>query len=470
MGGDRTNCPFDCGMQTAELLTIKLLLNSVISTPGAKFTTIDISNFYLNTPIDRYEYMRMKLDMFPEDVIEEYNLRDKVEPNSYVYIEVRKGMYGLPQAGLLAQKLLKKRLGKHGYKQSDMTPGLWTHEWRPICFTLVVDNFGVKYVGDKHAAHLQAALRETYKIEVDEEGDKCVGISLDWDYDNGEVNLSIPGYVSEALARFKHFYTKKGEDQPYAHVVPNYGVKVQYAADEDTSQLATKKEKTYIQQVVGTFLYYGRAVDGTMLTALSAIASEQASPTANTLKKARKFMDYAATHSDAILTYRRSDIHLAVVSDTSYLSEPKARSRAGGHFFLASDVPIPANNGAVLNTANLIKTVMSSAAGAEMGAIFLNTREAIPARNALIEMGHLQGQTPIQTDNSTAGGVCNKNMQCKRSKSWDTFFGWDVRNLKRCSVSTGVPVQPTWPTTSQSITLQPTTRTCNPNSSRIVTW
>ena len=81
MGGDRTNCSFDCGTPTPELLTIKLLLNSVISTPGAKFMTIDISNFYLNTPMDRYEYMRMKLDMFPEDVIGEYDLRDRVEPN-----------------------------------------------------------------------------------------------------------------------------------------------------------------------------------------------------------------------------------------------------------------------------------------------------------------------------------------------------------------------------------------------------
>ena len=86
----------------------------------------------------------MKLDMFPENVIEEYHLRDRVEPNGYIYIEVRKGMYGLPQVGLLAQKLLEKRLAKHGYKQSDVTPGLWTHEFCPICFTLVVDDFGVK--------------------------------------------------------------------------------------------------------------------------------------------------------------------------------------------------------------------------------------------------------------------------------------------------------------------------------------
>ena len=75
---------------------------------------------------------------------------------------------------------------------------------------------------------------------------------------------------------------------------------------------------------------------------------------------------------------------LMVHSDASYLSKPKARSRAGGHYFLASDVPIPANNGAALNTANLIKTVVSSVAEAEMGAVYLNARKAIPSRNALI--------------------------------------------------------------------------------------
>ena len=73
MGGDRTNCSFGCGTPIAELLNIELLLNSVVSTQGGEFTAIDISNFYLNTPMDRYEYMRMKLDMFPDDVIEEYN-------------------------------------------------------------------------------------------------------------------------------------------------------------------------------------------------------------------------------------------------------------------------------------------------------------------------------------------------------------------------------------------------------------
>ena len=129
--------------------------------------TLDIKNFYLNTPLSRYEYLRLRLDNFPEDVITQYKLKDIVTRDGYVYIEVRKGMYGLPQAGLLAQELLEKRLEKHGYKQSKYTPGFWTHETRPICFTLVVDDFGIKYVDEDNAKHLIQVLEEHYNISTD---------------------------------------------------------------------------------------------------------------------------------------------------------------------------------------------------------------------------------------------------------------------------------------------------------------
>ena len=102
------------------------------------------------------------------------------------------------------------------------------------------------------------------ELEVDTKGAKYVGISLDWDYAKGKVHLSIPGYLAEALHHFEHIWSRKIEDQPYAHITLNYGVKVQYAPDDDTSQPAAKEEEKFDQQVVGTFLYYGHAVDGTM--------------------------------------------------------------------------------------------------------------------------------------------------------------------------------------------------------------
>ena len=88
------------------MLTVKLLLIRVISTKGAKFMSIDIKNFYLNTLMARYEYMSLKIAELPQDFIDVYKLYDKTTKDGYVYLEIRKGMYGLPQAGILAQKLL----------------------------------------------------------------------------------------------------------------------------------------------------------------------------------------------------------------------------------------------------------------------------------------------------------------------------------------------------------------------------
>jgi hypothetical protein len=91
--------------------------------------------------------MQLKLSDMPGGVIEQYKLLDITTLDGYVYCEIQQGMYGLSQAGIVAQELLVKWLKEHGYSQSKPTPGLWTHKWQPITFSLIVDNFGVKYIG-----------------------------------------------------------------------------------------------------------------------------------------------------------------------------------------------------------------------------------------------------------------------------------------------------------------------------------
>jgi hypothetical protein len=108
VGGDRITYEGDAGTPTADLLTIKLMANSVISTPNAKFLTLDLKDFYLNTPMARWEYIRIKLADIPEDVIQHYNLRNIVDKDGYVYCRVEKEMYGLPQTGIIAQELLEE--------------------------------------------------------------------------------------------------------------------------------------------------------------------------------------------------------------------------------------------------------------------------------------------------------------------------------------------------------------------------
>ena len=205
-----------------------------------------------------------------------------------------------------------------------------------------------------------------------------IGLALEWDYSKREVHISMPGYVEKALIRFNHIKPAKPQHQPHPHIPIEYGTKVQTSAPEDTSPKLGKEMTKFCQEVTGVFLYYARAVDSTMLVALSAIAAEQESPTEMTLTKVKQFLDYAATHPEAVVTYKASDMVLAIHSDTSYLSEPKARSRAGGHYFMSKNESNPPSNGTVLNLAKIIKAVMSSAAEAELGALFLNAKTAVP--------------------------------------------------------------------------------------------
>jgi hypothetical protein len=136
-------------------------------------------------------------------------------------------------------------------------------------------------------------------------------------------------------------------------------------------------------------------------------------------------LDYAASQDEAVVTYKASDMKLAIHSDASYLSKLKAHSRAGGHFFLTEkNNDTEPNNGAVLNVAQIIKSVMSSAAEAELGALFINAKLAIPIRHTLEELGHPQGRTPMQTDNSTAHGVVNNKIQPKATKAMDMRYYW----------------------------------------------
>jgi hypothetical protein len=129
MGGNLVNYPNDCSTPTVDLLTVKLMLNSIVSTPNAKFMTTDSKDFYLLTPIGQYEYFIMKLELFSQDVINEYGLKNKVDADGNIFCEVKRGMYGLPQAGIIAQELLTKQLLKAGYTQTAVTPGFWRHEW-----------------------------------------------------------------------------------------------------------------------------------------------------------------------------------------------------------------------------------------------------------------------------------------------------------------------------------------------------
>ncbi len=163
---------------------------------------IDLSNFYLKTPMARWEYMRLKITDIPEEIIKQYKLRDIITPDKYVYCEINKGMYGLPQSGIIAQQLLEECLGKVGYAQSKIILGLWKHQTQAITFCLVVDNFAIKYTRKEDVDHLLNALKKDDEVTEDWTGKKYLGLTIEWDYDNQKVHLWMPAYIKKALLCF----------------------------------------------------------------------------------------------------------------------------------------------------------------------------------------------------------------------------------------------------------------------------
>jgi hypothetical protein len=138
----------------------------MISTDDARYMCVNVENFYLNTILDRPEYVKLALRIIPQEIIDKYKLSEK-ENNGYVYIQINKGMYGLPQAGRLVNDLMMKRLAPHGYHPVRHMHGMWKHDTHPVTFTLVADDFGIKYVGKEHADHLLNALKQDYEVTED---------------------------------------------------------------------------------------------------------------------------------------------------------------------------------------------------------------------------------------------------------------------------------------------------------------
>jgi hypothetical protein len=163
IGGNRICYPGNVGTNRTSYKLIKLILYNVLSRKGARFSTIDLKNFYLDTPKANPEYVCVKISNIPDKFILEYNLLGR-ESNGWIYYNICQGYYSLPQAGILANDLLQSHLVAEGYYEAASTSGIWCHTWHPVQFCLVFDNFGVKYVGVEHFNHLLDLLKKYHGV------------------------------------------------------------------------------------------------------------------------------------------------------------------------------------------------------------------------------------------------------------------------------------------------------------------
>ena len=142
----------------------------------------DIKDYFLATPMAQPEYMKVKYRHIPEDIQQMYNLDKKVTNDNCIYIKIKKGMYGLKQAAVLAYNQLKNNLKPAGYAPIVGTVGMWQHVTRQTQFCLCVDDFGVKYFNKDDAHHLLQAIGKHYTYTTDWDGSNYCELTFDWQY------------------------------------------------------------------------------------------------------------------------------------------------------------------------------------------------------------------------------------------------------------------------------------------------
>jgi hypothetical protein len=254
-----------------------------------------------------------------------------------------------------------------------------------------VDNIGVKYVGQEHAEHLMECIKNDYNISSDWKGSAYCDLTLEWDYKNRTVDLTIPGYIKAALDKCQHASPTRPEHAPHTWNPPVYGAKTQYVENKTTSPALSTKDVNKLQQITGTLLYYARAVDPTLMMTINVLASQQSKATADTADKVIKLLNYCNTNPEKKIRYHASDMILYTHSDASYLSEREAKSRAGGFFYMGNiaDTAKKLTKGANLIISTVLRHVMSSAAEAEIGAVFISAKEGAVLCTTLEELGHI---------------------------------------------------------------------------------
>ena len=221
-------------------------------------------------------------------------------------------------------------------------------------------------------------IQQKYDIKPDWSGKNLLGYELEWNYEQGWVRLSMPDYVIKALRRLNYIPSQNPRYSPYKspEFKPLKKGERQIPITTDDSPFLDPKGTRWVQSAIGSYLYYARALDNTILATLNQLGTQQALPTENTKKAVKHLLDYVYTYRQSYLQFNASDMILHVDSDAAYLVLPKARSRIAGFFRLRNkqNNTHKQENGAILVECKAIRWVVTSAAEAETHGVFYNAK------------------------------------------------------------------------------------------------
>jgi hypothetical protein len=276
-------------------------------------------------------------------------------------------------------------------------------------------------------------LEKKYKISIDRTGAKYIGIRLTWDYSANKLTIDMPNYVSTSITRLYPDGPPRPSRTPGIYLPPKYGAP-NLGPTVDTSPLVSVDDKKFIMEVVGTFLFYARMVDHTMLPAVTFISKKQSAPTEQTLAATHMLLRYAVSHPSHCVTFKACDMVLKVISDGSHLSQENAGSIAGGYHYCGNHSDAPTTlNGAILPVCSSIPTVCGAASETEYAALYVNGQHAYFERVVLESLGYPQAATKLYADNKAAVGIATDSVKLRKSKAIDMRYHW-IRDRVRQKV------------------------------------
>jgi hypothetical protein len=168
-------------------------------------------------------YIRVRPSVIPQEVWDDQRYNIPIAADGYVYVKIPCSMYGLKEAGVIAFNQLVQKLDPSGYEPMPFTPGLWCHRTKRTTFALCVNDCGVKYFSVPDALHLINAVKSNHDLTIHWSGALYCGLTLDWHYDEGYVDVSMPGYVDRALTKFAHPAPLRPQHAPHKWIEPAYG-------------------------------------------------------------------------------------------------------------------------------------------------------------------------------------------------------------------------------------------------------
>ena len=220
---------------------------------------------------------------------------------------MHKTHYGLPQAGALSQQRLFRHLQQHGYTQIPSSPSVFRNKSGSIRFALVVDDFAVVWTDQASMDHFVRTLTLLYQVKVNWLGNKYLGMDIRINRQDRHFTLTMNGYIRKLMQRVRPNGIK-GASTPAQYTPPNYANPGAQKTTIDASPLASESDKKLLQSVVGTLLYYCRAVDPSICTAVHQLGSIQSKPTENDMAKMERLLRYVSSHSNNGIQCQRSSL------------------------------------------------------------------------------------------------------------------------------------------------------------------